>query len=51
MTLCNAAVDHLEINPRTAELNLEDVLRSQGANRANVVLQREDCPTTPQPPG
>ncbi len=51
MKLCNADVDRLEINPRTAELDLEGVLRSQGTNTANVVVQREDCPTTTQPPG
>ena len=51
MTLCNADVDRLELNPRTAELDLEDVLRSEGARAANVVVEREDCPTTPQPPG
>lgn len=51
MKLCNADVDRLEINPRTAELDLEGVLRSQGARVASVVVQREDCPTTPQAPG
>ncbi len=51
MTLCNADVDRLEINPRTAELDLEGLLRSQGARTASVVVQREDCPPTRQAPG
>ena len=51
MTLCNAEVDRLGINPRAAELDLERVLRSEGARTAKVVVQREDCPATPQAPG
>jgi hypothetical protein len=46
MTLCNRDVDRLEINPREAELDLEKVLREQGSKQANVVVVREDCPTT-----
>ena len=49
MTLCNADVDRLEINPRTAELDLEGTLRSEGARIAEVVVHREDCPRSPQP--
>ena len=49
MTLCNADVDRLEINPRTSELELEGALRSEGARMADVVVHREDCPRSPQP--
>lgn len=44
MTLCNHDVDRLELNPRRAELDLEDVLRDQGAGEADVKLDRRDCP-------
>lgn len=44
MTLCNQDVDRLEINPRRAELHLEDVLRDQGAGTADVRVERRDCP-------
>lgn len=44
MTLCNQEVDRLEINPRRAELDLEDVLREEGAGTADVRVERRDCP-------
>ncbi len=49
MTLCNGDVDRLKLNPRRAELDLEDVLRSEGSRMANVVVQREDCLKPRQP--
>lgn len=45
MTLCNHDVDHNHINPRTAELDLEKLLREQGAREVDVVVERQDCPT------
>jgi len=48
MTLCNADVDRLGINPRSTELGLEKVLREEGARNANVVVDRQDCPKPQQ---
>ncbi len=48
MTLCNADVDRLEINPRAAELDLEKVLGQLGAETVQATVDREDCPT-PEP--
>lgn len=44
MTLCNGDVDRLDLNPRRAELDLEDVLREEGAAAADVRVERRDCP-------
>lgn len=44
MTLCNRDVDRLDLNPRHAELDLEDVLRQEGARNADVRVDRRDCP-------
>lgn len=44
MTLCNEEVDRLELNPRRAELDLEEVLREEGATAAQVRVERRDCP-------
>lgn len=45
ITLCNRDVDRLKINPREAELHLEGELRHRGAKAANVVVERQDCPS------
>lgn len=47
LTLCNADVDRLEINPRATELRLEELLREEGAVATQVVVDRTDCPTPP----
>ena len=44
MTLCNEDVDRLDINPRHAELDLEEVLRAEGAATAQVRVGPRDCP-------
>jgi len=49
MTLCNADVDRLDINPRATELRLEDLLRGEGARNVDVVVGRKDCPKPPSP--
>ena len=43
--MCNRQVDANDVNPRRAELDLEDELRSRGAGKASVTVQRRDCPT------
>jgi hypothetical protein len=48
LLLCNADVDRVSINPRQAELDLEEVLRDEGAKAVTVRLERRDCPE-PQP--
>lgn len=45
LVICNAEVDRREINPRAAELNLQDTLTDHGADRAQVRIERIDCPT------
>lgn len=45
LTLCNRDVDRLELNPRHAELELEKLLRDQGARSAEVRIERRDCPS------
>lgn len=47
ITLCNADVDRLEINPRAAELDLEETLVEEGASDADVIVNRLDCPRVP----
>lgn len=47
LTLCNADVDRLEINPRATELRLEELLREEGAAASQVVVDRRDCPMPP----
>lgn len=44
MTLCNHDVDRLDLNPRHEELDLERVLRDEGARAADVRTDRRDCP-------
>lgn len=44
MTLCNADVDRLGLNPRTSELDLEELLLGEGAQRVDVIVERIDCP-------
>ncbi|HEX2064222.1 MAG TPA: hypothetical protein VHE80_07345 [Acidimicrobiales bacterium] len=44
MTLCNHDVDRLDLNPRHEELELEGVLRDEGARAADVNIDRRDCP-------
>lgn len=44
MTLCNRDVDSKGINPRAAELDLQSLLRDEGARAADVVVNRIDCP-------
>lgn len=44
MTLCNRDVDRLDLNPRHEELDLEGVLREEGAGAVNVEVDRRDCP-------
>ncbi len=44
LIICNAAVDRLDLNPRTSELELEDLLRREGAESVDVVVERVDCP-------
>ena len=43
--MCNRQVDVHDVNPRRAELDLENELRSRGAGKASVTVQRRDCPT------
>ncbi len=50
LVLCNRDVDRLQLNPRKAELGLEKVMRDQGAQAVDVVLERRDCPK-PAPSG
>lgn len=49
VTVCNHEVDRLELNPRAAELDLEDLFTDQGAGAADVRVERRDCPRPPQP--
>ncbi len=44
MILCNHDVDRLDLNPRHEELDLEAVLRDEGAGAADVRIDRRDCP-------
>ncbi len=44
LVLCNRDVDRLQLNPRKAELGLEKVMRDEGAQAVDVVLERRDCP-------
>lgn len=44
ITLCNGEVDRLDLNPRRVELDLEDILRDEGAAATNVTVERRDCP-------
>lgn len=44
MTLCNRDVDRLDLNPRHEELELEGVLREEGAGAVKVNIDRRDCP-------
>ena len=44
VTLCNEDVDRLDLNPRHAELDLEGVLRTEGARAVDVRVERRDCP-------
>ena len=44
LTICNSEVDRRGINPRQAELDLEDVLTDEGAEGARVRVERRDCP-------
>ncbi|MDQ6728155.1 MAG: hypothetical protein M3066_18635 [Actinomycetota bacterium] len=50
LVVCNRDIDRLQVNPRKAELGLEKVLRDEGAQAADVVVERRDCPE-PVPPG
>lgn len=43
ITICNAEIDRLRINPRTAELDLEELLTGEGAAGADVTVDRRDC--------
>lgn len=43
LTLCNETVDRRGINPRTAELDLQEGLRDAGAKEASVTVNRVDC--------
>lgn len=45
--MCNHEVDAHDVNPRRAELDLEQELRSRGAKKASVAVERTDCPTQP----
>lgn len=44
IVMCNAEVDRRGINPRSAELDLEDTLTDEGAEEAEVRVERRDCP-------
>ncbi len=46
MRLCNEDVDRLDLNPRRAELDVEAVLRREGADIADVTVERRDCPSS-----
>ncbi|MDP9070783.1 MAG: hypothetical protein M3N68_05770 [Actinomycetota bacterium] len=48
LTLCNRDVDRVDLNPRHAELELERLLRDQGARSADVRIDRRDCPSRPR---
>ncbi len=43
LTLCNETVDRRGINPRTAELDLQEGLRDAGVQEASVTVNRIDC--------
>ena len=45
LVICNAEVDRREINPRAEELDLQETLTGHGADRAQVRIERIDCPT------
>lgn len=49
ITVCNAEVDRLKLNPRAAELDLEGLFKDQGADQADVRIERRDCPRPAQP--
>lgn len=44
MVICNAEVDRRGINPRAEELALQDTFTDHGADRAQVRVERIDCP-------
>ncbi len=49
LTLCNETVDRRGINPRTAELELQEGLEDAGAKQVSVEVNRVDCgPEAPQ---
>jgi xanthosine utilization system XapX-like protein len=43
LTVCNETVDRRHINPRTAELDLEEGLEELGVQQAEAMLTRIDC--------
>lgn len=43
LSVCNETVDRREINPRTAELDLQEGLEDLGVKQAKVTLTRLDC--------
>ena len=43
LTICNETVDRRRINPRTAELELQEGLQEAGVRQANVRVTRVDC--------
>jgi hypothetical protein len=47
--ICNDQVDAQQINPRAAELKLQDELRNRGAADASVTVERRDCPEDSNP--
>lgn len=44
LVICNAEVDRAQINPRQAELDLQDTFTDEGADEATVRVDRQDCP-------
>lgn len=43
LTLCNETVDRRGINPRTAELDMQEGLREAGVKEASVTVTRIEC--------
>lgn len=44
LDICNGEVDRRAINPRQAELDLQETLIDEGAEEARVRVERHDCP-------
>ena len=43
ITVCNETVDRRDMNPRTAELDLQEGLEDAGIKQADVTVTRVDC--------
>lgn len=41
--VCNSEIDRLRVNPRAAELDLENLFSEEGSGVVDVVVDRRDC--------